>query len=179
MSSIILQAIKNYRKNLHNVGSLNNWGKTVLNQGAVATADMDNYTLATLGFDAKGERTATPLADSTAKGVLVASVEDYMKEYETIRSFFNEKGERVRVVYLESGRRFECSNVSFENEDLSTHPLKNGQLVHYDAATSKFVISNETVSGGTGYAAAANKFILVDKDCVSIDGADIYRFEVQ
>ena len=30
----------------------------------------------------------------------------------------------------------------------------------------------------TGYRDAANKVVLVDKDCTSIDGQTVYRFEV-
>ncbi len=179
MSSNILKALSTLRQNLHNVGSLNNWGKKVLNQGAVAKTDMDNYTLVTLGFNAKGEREATLLDANNKKGYLVASVEDYMKEYETISSFFNAEGERVRVVTLEPGVRFECSNFELESNDMAQHPLKNGALVYYKHDTKKFRICNQTAQGDGGYNAAANKFYLVEKDCVSIDGQTVYRFEVQ
>lgn len=189
MSSNVLQAIKNLRSNLHNIGSLNNWSKKVLNQGAVAKADMDNFTLVKLGFNAKGEREAEQLTASSEKGYLVATPEDYMKEYETISSFFNAKDEMVRIVKLEEGMRFECSNVDFAqktgNLPHNDHPLKNGQHAHYDHATKKFLISNHSSANpgantnmGNGYQAAANKFLLVDKDCVSIDGQTVYRFEV-
>ena len=87
MSSNVLEALKNLRSNLHNVGSLNNWGKTVLNQGAVAKEKMDNFTLVTLGFNANGEREASLLTDNTKKGYLVASPEEYVREYESISSF--------------------------------------------------------------------------------------------
>lgn len=180
MSSNILKALSTLRQNLHNVGSLNNWGKKVLNQGAVAATDMDNFTLVTLDFNAKGERQATLLADNGVKGYLVATPEDYMQQYETISSFFNAQGERVRIVTLEQGARFECSNVDFHQADLGQNPLKNGQVAHYDQATKKIIISNAQGGGQHGgYAGAANKFYLVDKDCVSIDGQTVYRFEVQ
>ena len=178
MSSNVLQAIKNLRKNLHNVGSLNNWSKKVLNQGAVAKTDMDNFTLVKLGFNAKGEREAEQLAASSEKGYLVATPEDYMKEYETISSFFNAKDEMVRIVKLEEGVRFECSNYELEDADTNTNPLKNGALVHYDHTSKKFKISNKTSNGMSGYSAAGNQFIVVDANCVSIDGQSIVRFEV-
>lgn len=189
MSSNVLEALKNLRSNLHNVGSLNNWGKTVLNQGAVAKEKMDNFTLVTLGFNANGEREASLLTNNTTKGYLVASPEEYMREYESISSFFNGQGERVRIVTLEPGVRFECSNVDFDqktgNAPTSTHPLKNGQHAHYDHASKKFIISNHAsavpssnTSMNAGYQNAANKVVLVDKDCVSIDGQTVYRFEV-
>lgn len=190
MSSNVLEALKNLRSNLHNVGSLNNWGKTVLNQGAIAKEKMDNFTLVTLEFNAtSGEREAAPLADNAKKGYLVASPEEYMREYESISSFFNGQGERVRIVTLESGVRFECSNVDFQqktgNAPASGHPLKNGQHAHYDHASKKFIISNDATANPsnntgmhTGYQGAVNKVVLVDKDCTSIDGQTVYRFEV-
>ena len=177
MSSNVLQAIKNLRSNLHNVGSLNNWNKKVLNQGAVAKADMDNFTLVKLGFNAKGEREAEQLTLSTEKGYLVATPEDYMKEYETISSFFNAKDEMVRIVKLEEGVRFECSNYVAADGDLATKPIKNGQKAHYDHTTKKFKISNG-VTDDAGYSSAGNQFVVVDANCVSIDGQSIVRFEV-
>ena len=178
MSSNIIQAIKDYRKNLHNVGNLNRWNKKVVNQGAIAEADMDNFTLVTLDFNANGERVCEKIPNIITKGYLVATPEDYMKEYETISSFFNEAGERVRVIKMTVGMRFECSNFDFEDGDLQAHPLKNGQKVYYDSISEKFIISNATPNGAAGYLIAANKLVVVDKDCVSIDGQPVIRFEV-
>lgn len=185
MSSNVLEAMKNLRKNLHNVGSLNNWHKDVLNQGAkVAGANIDNFELVELRFNAAGERECISLADNGNTGHLIASPEEYMSQYETISSFFNGVGEMARIVYLESGVRFECSNVSFHQEQNNAphpgHPLKNGQVAHYDSVSKKFIISNDNGGGQHGgYAGAVNKFYLVDKDCTSIDGQTVYRFEVQ
>lgn len=190
MSSNVLQAIKDLRKNLHNVGSLNNWDKKVLNQGAkVDKAAIDNFTLVELDFNTAGERICKSLSDTNKKGYLVATPEDYMSEYESISSFFNDVDEMARIVKLEEGMRFECSNVDFAQKTGSApandHPLKNGQHAHYDHNTKKFLISNHSSANpgansnmGTGYQTAANKFLLVDKDCVSIDGQTVYRFEV-
>ena len=180
MASNILNTLKNLRQNLHNVGNLNNWKKKSLNQGAIATEKMDNFTLVTIGFDAvSGERTATPIVASDVKGVLVATPEDYMEGYETISSFFNAQGERVRVVAMEPGMRFECSNVEFEDGNLVANPIKNGQLVHYNHDTKKFVISNLTPDGMIpDYGQAANKLVVVDASPVSLDGQTLYRFEV-
>lgn len=179
MSSNVLQAIKNLRKNLHNVGSLNNWSKKVLNQGAkVDTAAINNFELVELSFNDAGERICKSLSDTNKKGYLVATPEDYIKEYETISSFFNDIGEMARIVKLEEGVRFECSNYELEDKDTTTNPIKNGALVHYDHTSKKFKISNKTANGTTGYANAGNQFVVVDKDCVSIDGQSIIRFEV-
>ena len=177
MSSNILNAMKNLRQNLHNVGNLNNWNKTVLNQGVVADEDMDNFTLAKIEFD-NGERVAKLITDNGEKGVLVATPEDYMQGYETISSFFNEKGERVRVVAMEVGTRFECSNFELENIDIVTNPIKNGNLVYYKNDTKKFHISNVTPGGVADYRNAANKLVVVDASPVSIDGQPVIRFEV-
>lgn len=199
MSSNILEQIKNLRNNLHNVGNLNEWNKFVLNQGArvkiagaapALTDAIDNFTLVKLGFGADGMRECEALAASTEEGYLVATPEDYMQGYETISSFFNGGGEMARIVHLEPGMRFECSNVDFDqknnNMPAQAHPLKNGQGVHYDAVSKKFTISNHNAANlgnfnnmAAGYRDAANKFFLVDKDCVSLDGQTVYRFEVQ
>ena len=179
MASNVLDAMKNLRQNLHNVGSLNQWKKKSLNQGVIADEDMDNFTLVKIEFDpATGERIAKHIANNQEKGVLVASVEDYMQQYETISSFFNEKGERIRIVATEVGMRFECSNVDYEDQNLVDNPIKNGQVAHYDQASKKFIISNVTPGGTVNYQAAANKLVVVDKDCASIDGQSIIRFEV-
>ena len=160
MSSNVLQAIKNLRKNLHNVGSLNNWSKKVLNQGAkVDKAAIDNFELVELDFNTAGERICKSLTNSTIKGYLVATPEDYMSGYESISSFFNDIGEMARIVKLEEGMRFECSNFVGANTDLATKPIKNG-------------------SDDSAYGTAANQFIVVDANCVSIDGQPIIRFEV-
>lgn len=178
MSSNVLQAIKNLRKNLHNVGSLNNWSKKVLNQGAkVDTAAIDNFELVELDFNAAGERICKSLPNSTTKGYLVATPEDYMSEYESISSFFNDVDEMARIVKLEEGMRFECSNFVGANTDLVAKPIKNGQKAHYDHNTKKFKISNNG-SEDAGYGAAANQFVVVDANCVSIDGQSVVRFEV-
>jgi hypothetical protein len=200
MSSKLLEALKDLRNNPHNVGSLNNWNKNIVNQGArVKVADplqgpqardrIDNWTMVELEFNGTtGERECKALAADGTEGYLVATPEDYMEQYETISSFFNAGGEMARIVRLESGVRFECSNVDFHmktgNEPHADHKLKNGQMVHYRAADRKFVISNNSAANGVanmadGYDAARNKFYLVDKDCSPLDGRTVYRFEVQ
>ena len=179
MASNFLNMLQNLRQNLHNVGSLSDWNKSVLNQGAIAAGgNFDNFTLVTLGFNQKGERIATALADSAVKGHLVATPEDYLEQYETISSFFNEEGERVRVVRLEEGVRFECSNFDLEDPDTNANPIKNGALVHYNHADHKFVISNATALGAPGYAGAGNQLVVVDCNCATIDGREVIRFEV-
>lgn len=179
MSSRILEALKATNVK-HNVGSLNNWGKEVLNQGAKVVLTnpetyLDNFVLGELGFDATtGERTVKSLSDATKKGVIIASVEDYLEEYETISDFFNGANEYARIVYQESGKRFDASNYTLDDP---TKVVKNGQVAHYDITTKKFIISNGATNNA-GYATAGNKYIVVNCDLNTFDGQAIIRFEI-
>lgn len=172
MSSVILKTLKNLEK--HNVGSLNQWTKELLNQGAVvAGEDMDNYTLGELGFNAEGERTVSPIATNDVKGVLVASVEDYT-EFEGISQFFNEVGEMARVVYQAQSAHFEASNVEKADD---TKAIVVGQKAHYDAVSKKFVVSNAGVDHAD-YADAANKYLVVAVPTYVFGGQNVVRFEI-
>lgn len=176
MSSNMLEAMKNLRQNLHHVGNLNNWKKKHLNQGAVATEDIDNYMLVSLGFNAvSGERECTRVVDVGTKGYLVATPEDYMEEYETISSFYNGIGERAGVVKMDIGMRFECSNFLLEDEN---QPVNNGNPVYYEPARHAFVVANVTNGPIGRYQLAANKLVVVDANPLSIDGRRLIRFEV-
>lgn len=173
MASVIVQTLKNLPK--HNVGSLNQWTKDLLNQGAIVdTSDMDNYTLGELGFNAKGKRVVKPLTDQTKKGVLVASVEDWMQEFETMAQFYNAVGEYARIVYQTQNHHFEASNFELAN---SSKPVKNGQDVHYDITKKKYIISNDTTNH-TDYTAAGNKYIVVDIPDYTLAGLPVIRFEI-
>lgn len=173
MASVVVQTLKNLTK--HNVGSLNQWEKDLLNQGAkVSGGAIDNYCLGTLGFNAKGERIVTALADQTKKGVLIASVEDYMQEYETMAQFYNEVDEYARIVYQTPNHHFEASN--FELVD-SSKPVKNGQVVHYDIAKKKYIISNGT-GNHADYENAGNKYIVVHVPEYTLAGLPVVRFEI-
>ena len=178
MSSNLLKAMKNLRQNLHNVGNLNNWKKKSLNQGAIALSNMDNFTLVQVSFNAAGERVVDHIGAIGTKGWLVATPEEYMQEYETISSFYNGTGEKVRIVKMTPGMRFECSNIILEHQDTTLHPIKNGALAYYYHVEKKFVICNENPGGGAGYPLAGNKLVVVDANCTSIDGQQVYRFEV-
>ena len=176
MASVVLQSLKTLNTNKHNVGSVNNWTKEVINQGAkVATADIDNFELVDLGFNASGERIATSLADNTKKGYLLASVEEYVEELgETISGFYNAVGERARIFNITATNRFEVSNFKADN---IAKVIKNGQKVHYDKTLKKYIVSNDTADNA-GYATAGNKFIVVDADPTSLDGQALVRLEV-
>lgn len=174
MSSTVLKAIVSVGKDKHAVGSLNNWTKDVINLGAIAEEDMDNWNIVELGFNNKGERVCKKLTDVTKKGHLVASVEDYLKEYETIGNFYNAKGERVRIVKLVEGKHYETSLYKLDNSD---KPLVNGQKAHWDVDAGMIIVSNGD-SEHASYATAGNKFIVVDAVGNSIAGQKTVRFEI-
>lgn len=177
MASILLKAMKDLGKVKHNVGTLNNWTKEVINQGAVVggSAPIDNFELVELGFNADGVRICTPLSATTKKGYLVFSSEDYLEELgETISGFYNEVGDRARIFVLLPTKRLEVSN--FYKAD-SLKDIKNGQNVHYDAVTRQYIVSNGA-SDHADYATAGNKYIVVDNNCTSLDGQDLIRLEV-
>lgn len=177
MASIMKDTIKNLGQNKHAVGTLNNWGVDVINLGAKVVGEaIDNYTLVTLDFEAEtGERTCTQATDATKKGYLIAGVEDYLGELETISAFYNGVGDRARIVKLVEGKRFECS--CFAKAD-SAKVIKEGQVAHFDVASKKWLISNGTANHAD-YATALVKLVVVKADANSLDGQQLVRFEVQ
>ena len=56
MSSTILKAINMINTDKHAVGNLNNWNKSLVNEGAIATEDVEKYSIVELSFNEKGER---------------------------------------------------------------------------------------------------------------------------
>lgn len=173
MASVIIQTLKNLPK--HNVGSLNQWTKDLLNQGAIVdTADMDNFTLGELGFNANGDRIVKPLTDQTKKGVLVASVEDWVQEFETMAQFYNAVGEHARIVYQTQNHRFEASNFELAN---TSKGIANGQKAHYDITKKKYIISNDSTNHAD-YENAGNKYIVVNVPDYTLAGLSVVRFEI-
>jgi hypothetical protein len=167
----LLNVVKHSVGNLSNISDL----KTV-NGGAVATEDIDNFTLVELGFDANGERTATSLTNKANKAYLCASPE-FRPLGEPMTSFYNAEGDRVRPVILEVGyTRFDTSAYSFNTGVTS---LANGQVAHFDVATKKFIIS----ASGTphaDYAGSSAQFVVVsnEDDVHYTDGLALVRLEV-
>lgn len=181
MSSTLMKAMNIIATDIHAVGSLNEWTKNVLNLGAkvdAGVATIDNWNLVKLAFNLEGERVCQKLNDhqDTAPAYLLAAVEEYMGEYESIKNFYNVAGERVRVVKLEQGMRFECSNFSPNDPDTNTNPYKNAQTAHFDVATGKFIINNN--GNHANYNDATNKFVVVDVEGNYLDGQKTIRFEV-
>ena len=179
MSSTILKAINMINEDKHTVGNLNNWNKSVVNGGALVTDDtIENFSIVELGFDANGERTCSYLKDAKTKGYLIASVEDYMEEYEDIANFFNIKGERGRIVVLEPMiTRFEVSNFKMADTAKEAKKIANNMKVHWDATQKTYLVSNGT-SEHSDYATAGNQFVVVCSDAGSLDGQALIRLEV-
>lgn len=166
MASRIFNLLKQDRVK-HAVGNLNSLRVRTIAHGAKATVDMENYTFVELAFDAEGERTCTPLTADAKKAYLVAASEE-MYEVAGVKDSFADyyvgKDEKVRVVILEQGLRFETSNHSI------TAPTK-GMEAYYDVATKK--IKNGTAPTG------AVKLTVVEVEKASVlDGLKCVRFEV-
>lgn len=175
MASVILNTLKTLGQNKHEVGTLANWTSEVINLGAVVSgADVDNYTLVELDFDEKGERICKQLSDKTKKAYLIASPEDYMPEFgEGIANFYNAVGERARIVKLVEGKRFDTSAFT---KKANGSAIKNGQKVHFDVATKKFIVSND--SDHADYADSRAKFVVVEATGRTLDGKELIRLEI-
>lgn len=166
------------QKDLHTVGNITSSHDYLqdIPHGAIMTEDVDNFTLVELGFNADGERTATPLSDITKKGFLVASPE---RRYlgENLGEFYNGKDERGRILIQKEYVRFDASN--FDDTAVSgTGGIKAGHVAHYDITTKKYVISDGTHAD---YATAGNKYTVVseEKDITYTLGQPTVRFEIQ
>jgi hypothetical protein len=146
-------------KGTHEVGNLNSV-KTVNHGALVITADIDNFTLGELGFDANGERTVKQLAAIANKAYLVASPEArYMGE--ELVDFYNAVGERARIVVLEPAyTRFDTSAFTLNT---GVTAVVNGLVAHFDVATKKYILS----TAGTphaNYAGSSAQFVVVSDE---------------
>lgn len=175
MASVLLKAYTDIPS--HAVGNINSWKIRVVPNGAlVATAAIDNFTIGELGFNSDGERTVVQLSDNTKTGVLVAAPERRYIDGELMAGFYNDVGDRARVVILDFGIRFETSAFS-KNTDVTT--ISNGMAAHFDVTTKKFIIST-AASPHSDYANAGNKYVVVatDSETIAIDGQKLVRLEV-
>lgn len=157
-------------KGKHAVGNLNSLKiKTVAHGALVEGADVDNFTLVELGFNADGERTCKQLSDVANKSYLIATPETrYMGE--ELVDFFNGVGERARIVVLED------AYTRFDTSAFSGTPEK-GKVAHFDPATKKFLIHD---GAHADYAGAKAKFLVVsnEEDLDYTLGAPTVRLEV-
>jgi hypothetical protein len=155
MATRQLQALTT--KGNHEVGNLNSMKVRTLNHGAlVNTADIDNFTIVELGFDADGERICKQLSAVANKSYLIASPEArYMGE--EFVDFYNAVGERARIVFLDTGLRFDTSAYS---KNSGVTDIVNGLVAHFDPATKKYIVST-SASPHASYSTASAKFLVV------------------
>ena len=148
-------------KNLRTVGNLNSLKiKTVAHGAVIVGADVDNFTIVELGFNAAGERTAKQLAAKANKGYLIASPETrYLGE--ELGEFYNAVGERARIVILEAGyTRFDTSAFT---KNTGVTEIAAGQVAHFDVATKKFIVS-AAGSAHADYAGSSAQFLVVSNE---------------
>ena len=160
----------------HHVGNLNSLKVRTLAHGAkVVDADIDNFTLVELDFDAEGERVCRQLSSVTKKGYLIATPENRMMGEELV-DFYNAVGEYARIVFLDEGLRFETSAFTL---NAGVSEIKNGYVAHFDPASKTFIIS-DPASPHADYANAANKFLVVssEEDLEYTNGKPLVRLEV-
>lgn len=161
----------------HEIGNLSSMKVRTLNHGAVvADAPIDNFTLVELGFDTEGERICKQLSDVTKKSYLIASPENRMMNEELV-DFYNDIGERARIVHLDEGFRFDTS--AFE-KNAGVTEIKNGQVAHWDVAKKKYLIQ-EAASPVAAYATANKQFLVVlsEEDLDYTAGKTLVKLEVQ
>ncbi|WP_080845564.1 hypothetical protein [Cytobacillus gottheilii] len=168
MASRILKALQEV--GTHAVGNLNSLKvKTVANGALIEGADVDNFTLVELGFNADGERVAKQLSAVDKKAYLIAAPETrYLGE--AMADFYNAVGDRARIVILEEAyTRFDTSAF--------TGTPENGKFAHFDPVTKKFLIHD---GAHADYATASAKFLVVsnEDDMEYTLGAPMVRLEV-
>lgn len=150
------------QKGNHEIGSLNTKWTTHIANGAVATENVENYTLVETWYE-ENELKCKPLTSTTKKGYLATTIEEeQLLEGEEYVDFYNAIGEIVRVtdVKEQKNSRFETSAFT-KNAGVSA--IVRGMVAHFDPATKKYIVSNPT-SPHASYANAVNKFEVVDED---------------
>ncbi|WP_339198551.1 hypothetical protein MKY95_10105 [Paenibacillus sp. FSL P4-0176] len=165
------------KQGTHAVGQLNSWKVEDIANGAIVTATpIDNFTIVELGFNVEGERTCIQLSDVKNKQYLIAAPE---RRYlgEELNEFFNDVGERSRIVRLRDGLRYQTSAYT-ANTGLTE--ITKGNVAHFDPATKKYIVSN-AASPHADYTEARIKFTVVaDENDTGLDlGTENIRLEVQ
>jgi hypothetical protein len=163
-------------KGTHAVGNLCSLKIRTIPYGAIVEgADIDNFTLVELGFNADGERTCKQLSDVTKKSYLIASPEVRNMGEEMV-DFYNAVGEYARIVILDEGLRFDTSAYQLNT---GVTEIQQGQVAHFDPATKKFIISSAS-SPHADYANARAKFLVVhnEEDLEYTNGMPLVRLEV-
>lgn len=143
----------------HAVGSLVSMDKYIMDvaNGAIATQEMDNYSLVTLAFDAQGERTCTKITAPTDKSYLVAAKEVRFLN-EPLTEFFVGTGERTRIVFLNEGLQIAVSKFTL---DATATAITAGLKAHYDVASDSYLIHDGTQAD---FATANVKFTVLSNE---------------
>lgn len=129
----------------HTVGHVNSYSYRTVPNGVLCAEDIDNFTIGEVFFAENVETGETekqiknPTKDINAHDhVLVITPEQRLNVgviNEPLSYFYNEKGERATVIYLEQGLTFQTS--AFEGE------LNVGDFVTYDNTKKKFTKATE------------------------------------
>lgn len=174
MATRFMDVIKT--RGTHAVGSVNSHNIETLANGAICTEAIDNFTLVETGFDKdSGERTCSQLKAKGTRGMLIATPEERHYEFEEMCDFYNAKDERVRLIFLTEGKRFQTSAFAFHT---GTSALKNGLKAHFDVTTKKFLVHDGT---HTDFAGSANQFMVVGQESdeeYTIDDKELVQLEV-
>jgi hypothetical protein len=171
----------------HEIGNLNSLKvKTVAHGAIIEGADVDNFTLVELGFNADGERTAKQLSAAGNKAYLIASPE-VRNMGEELVDFYNAIGDDARIVVLEENyTRFDSSAYSLDPGDAAATPARaavtevnNGQVAHFDITSKKYIVS-ASATPHPGYAGSSAKFLVVsnEEDLEYTCGKALVRLEV-
>ncbi|MFS1518507.1 hypothetical protein V1503_18900 [Bacillus sp. SCS-151] len=173
MGSRVLKALQEIGS--HAVGNLNNIKVKTVAHGALVKGNVDNFTLVELDFE-DGERVAKQLSAIDKKAYLIATPETrYLGE--AMVDFYNEEGDRARIVILEEGyTRFDTSAFSLNT---GVSEVKKNQVAHFDPTAKKFIIS-EVSSAHADYSGSKAKFLVVnnEEDMEYTLGAQMVRLEV-
>ena len=146
----------------HEIGQLNTKWTVHLANGAKATENMENFTLAEIFYDG-GVLKCKQLTDATKKGYLVTTVEeDQLLDGETYTDFYNGKNEVVRLtdVKVQLNSRFETTAFS---KNTGVVDIEEGYVAHFDPATKKYIVSAPATLHAD-HATAINHFEVVDAD---------------
>ncbi|EQC1535403.1 phage morphogenesis protein [Clostridium botulinum] len=160
------------------VGNLNSyWAKPLANGAVVSEDKIENFTFVEVYFE-NGIRKCKYLTDAKKSDevFLVTTPERRLPE-ETLKDFYNAKGEFARLHILEQSLRFESSKVTL-NSGVTT--VKEGFVAHFDPTSKTYIISDPT-SAHSDYTTAGIKLevVAIGTELGYEQGITVYRFEVK
>ncbi|BAO04901.1 MULTISPECIES: hypothetical protein [Clostridium] len=160
------------------VGNLNSyWAKPLANGAVVSEDKIENFTFVEVYFE-NGVRKCKYLTDAKKSDevFLVTTPERRLPE-ETLKDFYNSKGEFARLHILEKSLRFESSKVTL-NSGVTT--VKEGFVAHFDPTSKTYIIS-DPASAHADYATAGIKLevVTIGTELGYEQGITVYRFEVK